>query len=200
MADGTLIGASALPRRGGALLVRVQAAAEAVIAVQRPHLALWVPVLLGLGIAGYFALPSEPDGAVLAGAGLLLLLGFAALSRLGPVAAVLLLAVLLPLLGAEWGALRSRIVAAPVLTREMMANVEGRVVGLDRSASERPRVLLDQVVIHGLEPGRTPARVRISLDPATPLGDVRPGVRLLGYARLAPPAPPARHRQRSAGS
>lgn len=191
MADGTLIGASALPRRGGALLVRVQAAAEAVIAVQRPHLALWVPVLLGLGIAGYFALPSEPDGAVLAGAGLLLLLGFAALSRLGPVAAVLLLAVLLPLLGAEWGALRSRIVAAPVLTREMMANVEGRVVGLDRSASERPRVLLDQVVIHGLEPGRTPARVRISLDPATPLGDVRPGVRLLGYARLSPPAPPA---------
>ena len=29
------------------------------------------------------------------------------------------------------------------------------------------------------------------IDPATPLGDVRPGVRLLGYARLSPPAPPA---------
>ena len=61
-----------------------------------------------------------------------------------------------------------RMVAAPVLAHEMTANVEGRVVGLDRSASERPRVLLDRVVIHGLEPERTPARVRISLDPATP--------------------------------
>lgn len=191
MADGTLIGAPALPRPGAAWLTRIRARTEAVIAVQRPHLALWVPVLLGLGIAGYFALPSEPGGAVLAATGLVLLLGFAALARLGPVAAVGVLLVLLPLLGAEWGALRSRMVAAPVLTREMMANVEGRVVGFDRSASERPRVLLDQVVIHGLEPGRTPARVRISLDPATPLEDVRPGVRLLGYARLSPPAAPA---------
>ena len=57
-------------------------------------------------------------------------------------------------------------VAAPVLPHEMTANVEGRVVGLDRSASDRPRVLLDRVVIHGLEPERTPARVR---DLARPL-------------------------------
>ena len=65
------------------------------------------------------------------------------------------------------------------------------LIGLDRSASDRPRVLLDRVVIHGLEPARTPARVRISLDPATPADLLRPGMRLLGQARLSPPAAPA---------
>ena len=85
---------------------------------------------------------------------------------------------------------RTRAVAAPVLAWPMNANVEGRVVGLDRSASDRPRVLLDGVVIHGLEPARTPARVRISLDPSTPAEVLRPGLRLLGQARLSPPAAP----------
>ena len=73
----------------------------------------------------------------------------------------------------------------------MTANLEGRVIGLDRSASDRPRVLLDRVVIHGLEPGETPARVRISLDPSTPWESLQPGMRLLGQARLSPPAAPA---------
>ena len=82
-------------------------------------------------------------------------------------------------------------VAAPVLPHEMTANVEGRIVGLDRSASDRPRVLLDRVVIHGLEPERTPARVRISLDPSTPADLLQPGLRLLGQARLSPPAAPS---------
>ena len=106
-------------------------------------------------------------------------------------ARVLLLALILPGLGFTAAALRARAVAAPVLPHEMTANVEGRVIGLDRSASERPRVLLDRVVIHGLEPGETPARVRISLDPSTPWESLQPGMRLLGQARLSPPAAPA---------
>ena len=73
----------------------------------------------------------------------------------------------------------------------MTANVEGRIIGLDRSASDRPRVLLDRVVIHGLEPARTPARVRVSLDPSTPAEVLRPGLRLLGQARISPPAAPS---------
>ena len=103
----------------------------------------------------------------------------------------LILIALLPALGFAAAALRARAVAAPVLAWPMNANVEGRVVGLDRSASDRPRVLLDGVVIHGLEPARTPARVRISLDPSTPAEVLRPGLRLLGQARLSPPAAPS---------
>ena len=119
------------------------------------------------------------------------LAGGAMLVRAGPMARLLLLALLLPGLGFAVAALRARAVAAPVLAHEMTANLEGRVIGLDRSASERPRVLLDRVVIFGLEPGETPARVRVSLDPSTPWGSLKPGMRLIGQARLSPPAAPA---------
>ena len=63
-------------------------------------------------------------------------------------------------------ALRSRVVAAPVLAHEMTVNVEGRIIGLDRSASDRPRVLLDRVVIHGL---RARAHAGAGADLARPL-------------------------------
>ena len=163
----------------------------ALVEAQRPALALWVPVLLGLGIALYFAIPSEPGDALVALLGMGVLAGGAMLVRTGPMARLLLLALLLPGLGFAVAALRARAVAAPVLAHEMTANLEGRVIGLDRSASERPRVLLDRVVIFGLEPGETPARVRVSLDPSTPWGSLKPGMRLIGQARLSPPAAPA---------
>ena len=59
----------------------------ALIEAQRPSLALWIPVLFGLGIALYFVAPSEPSGwmlAVLCAAGLGLAVG---LPRAGTVAA-----------------------------------------------------------------------------------------------------------------
>ena len=165
----------------------------ALIEAQRPHLALWIPVFFALGIALYFAAAGGARGLDAGGArrgdGRR---ASATLFRVGPVGA-----------GADPGGapagarLRrrrrcaARMVAAPVLPHEMTANVEGRVVGLDRSASDRPRVLLDRVVIHGLEPERTPARVRVSLDPATPADLLQPGLRLLGQARLSPPAAPS---------
>ncbi|HRO09987.1 ComEC/Rec2 family competence protein [Amaricoccus sp.] len=163
----------------------------ALIETQRPQLALWIPVLLALGIGGYFALPAEPEGWMLVALAGVMAVGFATLFRVGVVGRVALLAALLPALGLQAAALRTWAVAAPVIGHEMTAAVEGRIVGLDRSASDRPRVLLDRVVIHGLEPERTPARVRVSLDPATPRDLLRPGVRILGQARLSPPGAPA---------
>lgn len=169
----------------------MRARIAALIDAQRPNLALWSPVLLAVGIGLYFVLPAEPAPWTLAAlAGGLTVLGASAL-RAGPVARVLLLALLLPGLGLGLAALRSRQVAAPVLPHEMTANLEGRVAGLDRSASDRPRVLLDRVVIHGLDPAETPARVRVSLDPSTPAELLRPGLRLLGQARISPPAAPS---------
>jgi competence protein ComEC len=163
----------------------------ALIEAQRPQLALWIPVLYGLGIGLYFAAPAEPAPWMLAPLAAALAVGLAALVRGGPVLRVLVVAALLPTVGFAAGAVRSRMVAAPVLPRAMTVSVEGRIVGLDRSASDRARVLLDRVVIHGLDPGRTPARVRISLDPSTPADVLRPGFRILGQARLSPPAAPA---------
>jgi competence protein ComEC len=118
-------------------------------------------------------------------------MGVGTLLRAGPVARLCLIAALLPAAGFGAAAVRSLAVAAPVLPYAMTANVEGRIIGLDLSDSGRPRVLFDQVVIHGLAPERTPERVRISLEPDTPEELLRPGLRLLGYARLSPPAAPS---------
>jgi competence protein ComEC len=163
----------------------------ALIEAQRPHLALWVPVLFATGIGVYFRVPAEPGLLVLAAIAAAAAIGCCAARHAGTVARVALLVLLLPALGFAAAALRSRMVAAPVLPYPMTASVEGRLIGLDRSASDRPRVLLDQVLIHGLDPSRTPARVRISVDPSTPGDVLQPGLRLLGQARLSPPPAPA---------
>lgn len=186
-AAGDVIRAIAAGRAREVAATRLIAAIEA----QRPAFALWAPVLFGLGIAGYFALPGEPGGWMLAalGAGLAGLLG--GLWRAGPLLRVALLALLLPGLGLEVAALRARAVAAPVLGYPVMATISGRVVGLDRSASDRPRVLLDRVAIYGMEPERVPARVRVSVDPATPESLLAPGLRLMMQARLSPPPAPS---------
>ena len=140
------------------------------IEAQRPHLALWVPVLYALGIGAYFAVPTEPEPWMLAALAGALLLGLASAlpGRAGGAGHDAV--VVLPAAGFGGAALRALVVAAPVLPCEMTAEVEGRIVDLDRSASDRTRVLLDRVTIARLEPERTPARVRVSLDPSTPRG------------------------------
>ncbi|MFO1144351.1 MAG: ComEC/Rec2 family competence protein [Amaricoccus sp.] len=163
----------------------------AAIDAQRPQLALWIPVLYAAGIAGYFAAPGEPEGWMLGS-----LVGATALAvflatRANMLVRTLLFAVALVLSGFGGAALRSRMVAAPVLPYEMTAKLEGRIIDLDRSATERPRVLLDQVTIDGLEAERTPARVRISLDPSTLTELLRPGMRLAAEARIAAPSAPS---------
>ena len=69
----------------------------ALVEAQRPQLALWIPVFYALGIAGYFALPVEPRGWMLAALGGVLPLAARRRSfRAGPLARVLLLALILP--------------------------------------------------------------------------------------------------------
>jgi competence protein ComEC len=160
----------------------------ALIDRQRPNLALWTPALFAAGIGAYFASPAEPPSWMLAAAVLLLA---ATAFRLDGVARMLVVALLLPGAGFTAAGLRSLAVAGPVLPHERTAAVEGRVIGLSRSASDAPRVLLDQVVIHGLAPEATPRRVRVSLGPATDPALPRPGLRLIGTVRLSPPGGPA---------
>lgn len=158
---------------------------------QRAHLPLWIPVLFATGIGGYFAAPAEPPGWMLAALAAVIVMALATLPRAGEFARIALIAALLPAAGFSVAAFRTVLVTAPVLPYPMTVNVEGRVIGLDRSGSDRPRVLLDRVVIHGLAPERTPERIRMSVEPGTPEDVLQPGLRLLGYARLSPPAAPS---------
>ncbi len=170
---------------------QVRAVIEDALLAQRGALIGWVPVCLACGIGGYFALGTEPSLLVFAGfmAGALLLL---AMSRLVHIAyAPLLIALILVMAGAGLAKWRTAAADAPVLGFRYYGSIEGRVVGIDRSASDAPRLTLDQVVLADMAPARTPARVRVSVHGDQVLTSYRPGDTLIMTGHLSPPAGPA---------
>jgi competence protein ComEC len=78
-----------------------------------------------------------------------------------------------------------------VLSFRYYGPIEGRVVGIDRSASDALRLTLDQVFLNRISPDKTPARVRISIHGDMPAVAVRPGQRLATTGHLSPPSGPA---------
>ena len=157
---------------------------------QRPNLFLWAPVFLAIGIGCYFSLPFEPRLPV-AGWIVLLSVPLALTYRArGIVQTMVFGAIFLAGLGVATGALRTALVAAPVLDAPMVATVEGRIVKRDISQTNRLRILLDNVVIYGLEPSDMPKKVRITLPGSADPDSFRGGMRIVVYARLSPPAPP----------
>ncbi|MFC2967179.1 ComEC/Rec2 family competence protein [Acidimangrovimonas pyrenivorans] len=151
----------------------------------------WLAVCLGLGIGGYFALPREPTGREWAG----LALAWAAAVAIWRLAGARWQAPALGLAALLAGALaagaRAHLVAAPVLGHPYYGAVQGRIVAIDRAASGKLRLVLDQVVLDGPDRGATPARVRIALsDPPRHLSPL-PGQVVLLTAHLLPPQGPA---------
>ncbi len=156
----------------------------------RGHLMPFAPVLLGLGIGIYFALPAEPASGVLWGLGLTAL-ALGALGLRGPEASRLpAMAAALVAGGVALAGWRAASVAAPVLGGRYFGPIEGRVVGIDRSASDAIRLMLDQVVLPGRDPARTPGRVRVALHGAEPDTEPIPGTRVALTGHLAPPNGP----------
>ena len=161
------------------------------VAAQRGALLCWAPICLAAGIGGYFALPREPGAAAwlaaLAGLALAAWGGRRLPEDFRPLAGALALA----LLGAMLAGLRAHLLAAPVLPfPHYYGPVEGRIVWLDRSASDAPRLTLDQVVLAGLAPDETPRRVRISLHGDQGHLQPQPGMRIILTAHLSPPGGP----------
>ncbi len=155
---------------------------------ERERWFLWLPVLLGLGIALYFLLPKAPAAMplrILVTLGLVLLLG---LIWRRPVWAVAF-APLVLLLGGLWlAAERAEDVAAPVLQRRLPASwIEGRVL-LVEPRDHGHRLTIDQAWIEKLEPEATPARLRVTLRQGGE--DLRPGERVRLRAMLGPPSGP----------
>lgn len=150
----------------------------------------FVPVCLGLGIGLYFMLPSEPGlpgFASLAGlAGIAGIAGILGPERLRPLCIALML-VLSGMLVAAW---RTHASAEPVLTWRYYGPIEGRIVRIDRSASDALRLTLDEVVLRDVSTTRQPQRVRVSLHGAEPDIDPVPGLRVVLTGHLAPPGGP----------
>ncbi len=157
--------------------------------VERERWALWLPVGFGAGIGAYFRLTSEPPLGLAWLPAILLAVALIALRRHGPVAAWLAGALMIAG-GFAAAGLRSDRVAAPLLEGRLGPTaVEGRVLGIDKTASGH-RLLVDRVVVEGLAADRTPARLRLSLRGAIdPL--LAPGQHIRLRAMLRPPTPPA---------
>jgi competence protein ComEC len=156
---------------------------------ERDRWLIWVPALLGMGVALYFNLDREPS----LSSGILLFTLLCALGfsiRRYPVlarAAVILAIAAGGFLAAE---LRTAWVTAPVLRAPVgPAVVSGRVYEVELQ-EKSARILLTDVTVAGLSRPETPARVRIGL---TRYSDIpKLGDRLTLRAKLfAPPAPAA---------
>ncbi|MGB7270211.1 MAG: ComEC/Rec2 family competence protein [Albidovulum sp.] len=150
----------------------------------------WAPVFFALGVGLYFALPVEPGiwptvSAVFAVICLTALaLRGADEWRIPATGMGLIIAGLL------FTILRAHSVEAPVLSFRYYGPVEGRIVAVDRSFSDRPRMTLDRVVLRDVPPNRTPSRVRVALHGDQTQLSMQPGMTVILTAHLSPPEGP----------
>ena len=150
---------------------------------------LWAPVLLGCGIAAYFALAFEPAPLAAAGA-----LALAAIVRWrwreGSIAAIAGGAIFAIVLGFALAQGRAHFVAAPVIASDRTAHVVTGWIELVEPREERGERLTIRVHgIAGLEANQLPTRVRartLTADGSLKAGDA---VRL--RVMLSPPAAPS---------
>lgn len=162
--------------------------ALAAIEAERARWLNWVPVLLGLGIAGYFTAPAEPPLAVA-----LASLAAAVAARLAvprTLVTVLLIDILLLVaLGFTLAKLRADRVGAPVLERSTgPVEVKGYVELVEPRASRGERITIRVAALGDLPADRRPARVRVRTSAAA--SGVRAGDAIRVRAHLAPPAAP----------
>jgi competence protein ComEC len=154
---------------------------------ERDQLPLWLPVGLGIGIAAWFALPERIYWIcflVLGCGGATLAFAFDRGGRAARWIAILCLAAVL---GCALAWSRSNRVAAPILTRPVVAELSGTIETINRlPAKDALRLWIALDPQEGLPP-----RVRINLDADKAPKDLAAGAKIAVRARLMPPPPPA---------
>ena len=163
---------------------------QATILAQRGHMFGWVPVALACGIGWYFLAKVEPGFATYA---LVSAAGVAALvlARVVPLIwRPLCFFLALVALGFVLAGARAQRVGEPVLGWRYYGPIEGRIVAIDRSVSDVPRLTLDRVVLARVSPARTPDRVRVSLHGETSYITPEPGMVVIMTGHLSPPSGP----------
>ena len=159
-----------------------------IVAGQRGHLFLWSPVCLAVGIGMWFSLRFEPGpldyAAGLLGAAVLL----AGARGMPEPARPLAVGAALVILGFGLAGLRAERVDASVLGFRYYGPVEGRVVEIDKSGSEKMRLTLDRVRLEDVR--APPTTVRLSLHWDGPEAPPAIGERVATTAHLSPPGGP----------
>ncbi|MEM7320019.1 MAG: ComEC/Rec2 family competence protein [Pseudomonadota bacterium] len=168
--------------------MRVFAFLEAQMLRQRGYLFPWAPVCLALGIGGYFSLTFEPEFLFYLAVCAVIVAGTWVALRLPGAWTPIGTALALIALGVGLAGLRAHQVAGPVLGWRYYGPIEGRVIALDRSASDALRVTLDEVTLRDVAIHKVPDRVRVSLHGISrrPV----PGERIMTTGHLSPPQGP----------
>ena len=157
---------------------------------QRGHLFPWVPVCLGTGVALYFALPREPASWELVACGVFAVICVLIAARSAEAMAPVLVALTMIALGVVLANFRAVQVAAPVLEFRFYGAIEGDIVAIDRSGSDKLRLTLADVALERVPPARTPRFVRVSLHGDQSFIDPSPGLRVMLTGHLSPPSGP----------
>jgi competence protein ComEC len=153
---------------------------------------LWTPVALGCGAGLYFALPREPAASMAWAALAVALVLTVVRSRLALARglAITVTLVAFALAGFSAAKLRTEAVRAPVVAPGLgVRTVEAFVIDIPSPGQGGPRLTLAPYRISGLDPARTPIRVRVTLKPGMAIP--APGTAVRMMAMLNPPPPPA---------
>ncbi len=177
------------------LLLVLQTARDAVerqLEAERDQLVLWLPVMLGAGVAAWFVLPDPSSWRIaLFGAGATAALALAGWrgGRLGVAVAIGAIAFAIGL-GLIWE--RAERVGAPVLTRPAIVTVQARVARFDpQPARGLVRLWLDDLSWQAGAPAEQLRRIRVNVAERDLPAEVATGATVMLRARLMPPAPPA---------
>ncbi|MGJ8604849.1 MAG: ComEC/Rec2 family competence protein [Marivita sp.] len=168
-------------------MARVWSVLPDLLLAQRGGLFPFVPIFLGVGIGLYFALRMEPPVWALVTCATLGALTLIWHLRSRSLWAPLICAFAMVACGIALAGTRAHLVAGPVLDWRYYGPVTGRVVAIDRSASDALRVTLDRVWLANVPLSETPTRVRLSLHAANPGLAPEPGMTLMTTAHLGPP-------------
>jgi competence protein ComEC len=173
-----------------ALLGGITRPAEGV-ARARVDLVLWLPIFLALGIGLWFSLRFEPTPLHYMIVATALVTVIIVWIRMPPAGQFLCASLSLACLGFLLAGAQAHRAAAPVLQFRYYGPVEGRIVGVDRSGTDRIRLTLDQPRLDRLAPDLTPKKIRVALQEAPGEGaqawlDPIPGQRVILTAHLLP--------------
>jgi competence protein ComEC len=149
---------------------------------QAQNLMRWTAFGFGLGIAAYFGIFHEPGALVFLASSLVAGLSVILAIRFRDGIARFLIVIDAVAAGFSWCQYRAHAVFGPVLSDRFYVAVQGRVISIDRSLSERPRLTLDELVLETLPRQVTPLRIRVALHGMAPV---------LLAAHLSPPPGPA---------
>mgnify|MGYP000859630938 CR=1 FL=1 len=173
------------------MLWRIRALPDELVTLvlsERERWFYWSPVLLALGIGGYFALAQEPPrllGPII----LLFCFGGALAVRHRMAALYLAMVPLLIVAGFTAAQIRTTLVQAPMLDKKIGPVLVQGVVSAREVREDGGRIVLEQVVLDTLPPEQTPEQIRLTLRQSLPLPAVGASIRVL--ANLLPPMEPA---------